>query len=713
MWGKTSTVKVSLAGPNLGLSYIVGALGIPLYIDTITASKEHLKFAKVCVEVKGGARFPRSIAIRMKDGIIEKAEEFGASVASDFHPLDLPSQKKKGHGKKRDKGKVAFVSSSNKFEVFGAVLDESDGAGRKIRLASQESHVEFQAPIEFDHFLVVVWHYGDSLTARPKPFKYFSFLEGYHGFKEVLRNYLRELVQGNPIVKLEEKHMENLVRSDSTSFAIENELQMELVDLEKVEMLFYQQKDKENWLQEGDQCTKFFHFQVTIKRKRSTIRFVMDEKGNSLETFDSMSSKMVRFFTNQIGVIDYVVQGYDVAFVKCLTGYSFPEEWRVDLTKEVSREKVKVSTSSQGKNKALGPNGFTTGFFQSSWDVVGDDVYAVVKNERGEARRSLSPYLFVLATNILLRLLDVAAGEKLFHYHPKYRKLKLPHMCFADDLFIFFYKEIFTLVMNDDMISLVHATTGFRVRRLPIRYLGVPLLPKKLTENDCATLVDRIKAMMGPWSSKLLSYAGRLQLVPMERGDVPVRGARMSWDSICTLNLRGSRIDCLLLIGLSEWGWWLMGVAGCGVMLEIRIDRAVGSWEDEHNWVVDFLKGIDSIAMDMKAKQLTVIGTVDPVNVMSKLSKYWPTDIVSVGPAKEPVKKEEPKKEEPPKKEKEPPKNEEPKKKEEPKKEKKKPVPPPDPVSELVKAYKAYNPHMTTYYFVQSMEENPNACVIC
>jgi hypothetical protein len=31
----------------------------------------------------------------------------------------------------------------------------------------------------------------------------------------------------------------------------------------------------------------------------------------------------------------------------------------------------------------------------------------------------------------------------------------------------------------------------------------------------------------------------------------------------------------------------------------------------------------------------------------------------------------------------------------------------------MVKAYRAYNPHMTTYYYVQSMEENPNACVIC
>ncbi|OMP00320.1 hypothetical protein COLO4_12772 [Corchorus olitorius] len=147
---------------------------------------------------------------------------------------------------------------------------------------------------------------------------------------------------------------------------------------------------------------------------------------------------------------------------------------------------------------------------------------------------------------------------------------------------------------------------------------------------------------------------------------------------------------------------------------------------------VSTLSGIDSIAMDMKAKQLTVIGTVDPVNVVSKLRKYWPADIVSVGPAKEPEKKEEPKKEEPkkeeegkkeePKKEeeakkeepkKEEGKKEEPKKEEEKKEEEKKPAPPPDPVLELVKAYKAYNPHMTTYYYVQSMEENPNACVIC
>ncbi|CAL0318407.1 unnamed protein product [Lupinus luteus] len=139
---------------------------------------------------------------------------------------------------------------------------------------------------------------------------------------------------------------------------------------------------------------------------------------------------------------------------------------------------------------------------------------------------------------------------------------------------------------------------------------------------------------------------------------------------------------------------------------------------------VSTLSGIDAISMDMKEKKLTVIGTVDPVNVVSKLRKYWHTVILAVGPAKEPEKKEEPKKEEPKKEEEkkeEPPKEEgkkeeekkEEKKEEEKKEEEKKKEPAPDPVLELVKAYRAYNPHMTTHYYVQSMEENPNACAIC
>lgn len=52
--------------------------------------------------------------------------------------------------------------------------------------------------------------------------------------------------------------------------------------------------------------------------------------------------------------------------------------------------------------------------------------------------------------------------------------------------------------------------------------------------------------------------------------------------------------------------------------------------------------GIDAISVDMAAHKMTVIGTVDPVDVVSKLrSKSWAAHIDSIGPAKEPEKKKD------------------------------------------------------------------------
>ncbi|XP_065866605.1 heavy metal-associated isoprenylated plant protein 39-like [Euphorbia lathyris] len=106
---------------------------------------------------------------------------------------------------------------------------------------------------------------------------------------------------------------------------------------------------------------------------------------------------------------------------------------------------------------------------------------------------------------------------------------------------------------------------------------------------------------------------------------------------------------------------------------------------------VSGISGVESISLDSKDMKLTVTGDVDAVSVVNKLRKLCHTEIITVGPAKEEPKKEEPKKQEPEKKK----------------------DPPKDDVAELVKAYKAYNPHLTSYYHVRSVEEDPNGCVIC
>ncbi|KAG0497778.1 hypothetical protein HPP92_002469 [Vanilla planifolia] len=113
---------------------------------------------------------------------------------------------------------------------------------------------------------------------------------------------------------------------------------------------------------------------------------------------------------------------------------------------------------------------------------------------------------------------------------------------------------------------------------------------------------------------------------------------------------------------------------------------------------VSGISGVDSIAMDMKEKKLTVVGVVDPVEVVSKLRKWWHAQVFSVGPAgKEGDKKEgggggggggkegggggEKKKD------------------------------PNEQIAELWKLYQT-NPYMFTGYIDYGAEENPNSCVI-
>lgn len=105
------------------------------------------------------------------------------------------------------------------------------------------------------------------------------------------------------------------------------------------------------------------------------------------------------------------------------------------------------------------------------------------------------------------------------------------------------------------------------------------------------------------------------------------------------------------------------------------------------------------MSMDTKDKKLTVVGNVDPVVIVSKLKKLCHTEIVLVGPAKEPEKK----------------KDNEPKKTEDKKK------------AAAIKAYPApvlyqyqyqqpypqYPTPVPAYQHYYSVEEDSNSCVIC
>jgi hypothetical protein len=49
--------------------------------------------------------------------------------------------------------------------------------------------------------------------------------------------------------------------------------------------------------------------------------------------------------------------------------------------------------------------------------------------------------------------------------------------------------------------------------KLPVRYLGVPLISSRLSSADCGGLLERITRHIDSWLCRNLSYAGRLQLL--------------------------------------------------------------------------------------------------------------------------------------------------------------------------------------------------------
>ena len=107
-----------------------------------------------------------------------------------------------------------------------------------------------------------------------------------------------------------------------------------------------------------------------------------------------------------------------------------------------------------------------------------------------------------------------------FKFHPKCLKLKLTHLCFADDLLIFYkaslrsihiikaalleFEELFGLKANpsksyffcsgisDRVKQLLLGELKMNARHLPVRYLGVPLFSIRLSAVDCGALLDEI-----------------------------------------------------------------------------------------------------------------------------------------------------------------------------------------------------------------------------
>ena len=137
------------------------------------------------------------------------------------------------------------------------------------------------------------------------------------------------------------------------------------------EEAFWRQRSRIQWLNEGDKNSRFFHAVTRGRRARNKFSVVENEDGQAFYEEEQIVNVFGLFyqklFTSGNTEAEEVVRE---AIKPVIT-----EEANQILIAILEFEEVKAAVFSIHSDKAPGPDGFSAGFYQSFWDVIGEDVY--------------------------------------------------------------------------------------------------------------------------------------------------------------------------------------------------------------------------------------------------------------------------------------------------------------------------------------------------
>ncbi|KAL0302139.1 UNVERIFIED_CONTAM: putative ribonuclease H protein [Sesamum calycinum] len=145
----------------------------------------------------------------------------------------------------------------------------------------------------------------------------------------------------------------------------------------KLEQIMLQQWAKIQWLRGGDQCSRIFFRKVAMRRASKRVFQIMNEGGRTLTAQDEVVNEFVSFYQRLLGG-DRRREFIDLRYLRPWARYVLTPEESQALIQSVTREEIKDAFFDIAKDKAPGPDGYSSGFYKAAWPVIGEEVVKAI-----------------------------------------------------------------------------------------------------------------------------------------------------------------------------------------------------------------------------------------------------------------------------------------------------------------------------------------------
>ncbi|KAG7537667.1 Ribonuclease H domain [Arabidopsis suecica] len=172
------------------------------------------------------------------------------------------------------------------------------------------------------------------------------------------------------LIKEAQEALEGALSASSPDQSLISTYTSSLEKLYREEELFWRQRSRIQWLQSGDRNSAFFHAATRARRAINNVSVIEDDYGHEFHDEDQIAQTISTYyqaiFTAGPRSSNHVVEEALEPKVTL--------EMNSQLTVTPTQLEIKEAVFSIHPDKAPGPDGFSSGFYQSFWDIIGEDV---------------------------------------------------------------------------------------------------------------------------------------------------------------------------------------------------------------------------------------------------------------------------------------------------------------------------------------------------